>query len=132
MDTTLDTTLTVSPNQSLAVDGEGRKFDIEDEKIRLELVPPCFVTGMGRVLTSGAIKYDADNWMRGMAFRRVLGAMKRHLNAIEKGEDYDPESGELHAYHLACGTAFLSYYQSHYATYNQFDDRVFAPAEPRQ
>lgn len=107
------------------VDGGGHKNDEVDRKVRLELIPPCFTKGVGAVLTFGAEKYEADNWMRGIAFRRIIGGLKRHVLAIEEGEDRDPETGELHAYHAGCCLAFLAYYVEHPDQYAQFDDRVF-------
>lgn len=102
----------------------GRKDD--SEKNQLELVDPEFTEGVGRILTFGAKKYDAHNWMQGIVYSRVIGAIKRHTSAIERGEDIDPESGQLHAYHLACETMFLARFQSHPEWYGDLDDRAFA------
>ena len=55
-----------------------------------------------------------------MAWSKVLASLERHLNAIKKGEDYDSETGELHAAHLACNAHFLTAY---YKLYPQGDDR---------
>lgn len=101
----------------------GRKAD--GEKNRLELVDPEFVEGLGRILTFGARKYEAHNWMKGIEYSRIIGAIKRHTSAIERGEDIDPESGQLHAYHLACETMFLARFQSHPEWYENLDDRAF-------
>ncbi len=108
-------TLQSHPNDS------ARKFD--GEKTRLELVPPRFIEGIGEVLTFGAQKYDAHNWMKGLTYSRIIGAIKRHTLAIEMGEDYDPESGMLHAYHVATNLAFLSHFMEQGRT--DLDDRVF-------
>ena len=122
---------------SVAIDGGGVKNDAADHKTRLDLIPPCFTEGVGRVLTSGAEEkpmpdgtfgYGEDNWMRGIKFRRIIGGIKRHLLAIERGEDFDiglGGTGMQHAYHAGCGLAFLSHYIDHYASYLKFDDRVF-------
>ena len=75
---------------------------------------------MVRVLTAGSIKYAARNWERGMPWSSVIASLKRHLAAIEAGEDYDPETGELHAAHLACNVHFLTAY---YKIFPQGDDR---------
>ena len=115
----------VDTTVKFTVDGEGTKNDYKDQKNRLELIPPCFTEGVGRVLTYGAVKYEPDNWMRGIQYRRLIGGAKRHLLAIEQGEDKDPETGELHTYHLGCCIAFLSHYMENPAGYSTFDDRVF-------
>lgn len=83
-----------------------QKFDTQ--KNRLELVDPISIEGLAAVLTFGAQKYAADNWRNGLEYTRLIGAMKRHLSAFEKGEDIDPESGLPHIDHLGCCWMFLS------------------------
>lgn len=107
----------------------GRKDD--QGKNRLDLLPPGFVSGVGRVLTFGAQKYDAHNWMTGIDYSRLLAALHRHIwEGIAVGEDIDPESGILHAYHASCSLAFLGYFTENPAVYGEFDDRVFKPTHP--
>lgn len=101
--------------------GVGLKHD--DEKNRLDLIPPVATEGIGLVLTFGAKKYDAYNWAKGINYSRIIGAIKRHLLAIEKGEDTDSESGLLHADHIACNVAFLQTYMRYAERYKEFDDR---------
>ena len=75
----------------------------------------------------GAKKYARGNWMRGMSWNEVLDSMKRHIAAIEMGEDIDPDSGLPHIDHIACGAAFFSWYQNGPTKeqYAQFDDRMY-------
>ena len=89
-------------------------------KPRFDLVHPWAHEQMVNVLTAGAKKYVDRNWERGMAWSSVIASLKRHLSAIEKGEDFDPETGELHAAHIACNAHFLTAY---YKIYPQGDDR---------
>lgn len=89
----------------------GKKLD--DGKSRIDLVDAEFLEGLGDVLRFGATKYDAHNWRGGISYSRLLGAAYRHLGAINKGEDYDPESGMPHVYHLACCVMFLSWMMKH-------------------
>lgn len=89
-------------------------------KLRFDLVQPFAHQQMVQVLTKGAEKYAERNWERGMAWSNVIASLKRHLQAIESGEDYDAETGELHAAHLACNAHFLTAY---YKIYPQGDDR---------
>jgi len=84
----------------------GLKFDTD--KPRLELVDALATEGLAKVLTFGAKKYAANNWRNGIAYSRLLGGIERHLLAIKRGEDTDPESGLPHVDHLACGVMFLS------------------------
>lgn len=89
-------------------------------KLRFDLVHPYAHEQMVRVLTKGAEKYAPRNWEKGMTWSNVIASLKRHLQAIEFGEDYDAETGELHAAHLACNAHFLTAY---YKIYPQGDDR---------
>ncbi|MBU8921745.1 MAG: hypothetical protein KOO63_07995 [Bacteroidales bacterium] len=113
------------PKKKIEINGKGTKFDFRDKKTRLELLPPNFTEAIGKVLTYGAEKYDAHNWMQGMEFSRLIGAMKRHLEEIEFSEDWDPETAEQHTAHIGCCLAFLHYFIEHPEQYEQFDDRVF-------
>ena len=97
---------------------KGIRYD--QGKLRYDLVNPIAHEGMVDILTFGAQKYAARNWEKGMAWSKVIASLKRHLAEIEKGEDYDKESGRLHADHVACNAHFLSAY---YRIYPQGDDR---------
>jgi len=76
-------------------------------KPALDLIDPFFEMALGEVLTRGAIKYEPDNWRKGMALSKIMGGVLRHLNAIRRGEFIDPEWGFQHASHAACGVMFL-------------------------
>lgn len=58
----------------------------------------------------GPGKYADRNWERGYAYSLSIAAAHRHLNAIERGEDIDPETGTAHAicvrWHMATVRAF--------------------------
>ncbi len=56
-----------------------------------------------RVLVSGA-----NNWRGGISYSRLIAAALRHLFAVVRGEDLDPESGLPHVDHLGCCWMFLS------------------------
>jgi hypothetical protein len=84
--------------------GTGVKHD--QEKPQLGLLPIEAIEAVGRVMTFGAKKYDADNWRKGFLYRRVLGAALRHIFAFIRGEDCDTESGESHLAHAACCVLF--------------------------
>ncbi len=112
------------------VDGKGYKGSMDDDrKVPLTLVWPGFIRGVARVLRFGMRKYSRGNWMRGMSFSEVIDAMKRHIEAIERGEDIDPDSGEPHVDHIGCNAMFLDYYMNgpDAAKYKQFDDRLYKP-----
>lgn len=92
-------------------------------KIRMDLLEPFAMEQIGKVFTMGATKYAPRNWEKGMAWSKVISSLKRHLLAIEKGEDYDKESELLHAAHVSWNAlALLSYYK----IAPQYDDRNHA------
>lgn len=98
--------------------GEGLRFN--EGKLRYDLVHPWAHEQMVKILTKGSIKYKERNWEAGMRWSNVISSLKRHLAAIEKGEDFDIETGELHASHLACNAHFLTAY---YKIFPEGDDR---------
>jgi Domain of unknown function (DUF5664) len=85
---------------------QGIKYD--KEKPRFDLLDPKALQGLAEVLTFGAQKYAANNWRNGIEYSRLIAALMRHLNAIQDGEDIDPESGLPHIDHLGCCWMFLS------------------------
>jgi hypothetical protein len=86
----------------------GRKDD--SEKLRYDLVPVWAEQQAVKIFTMGAQKYGDRNWERGMQWSRLIAALKRHLAAFEVGEDYDPESGYLHAAHITANALMLTEY----------------------
>jgi Domain of unknown function (DUF5664) len=102
----------------------GIKFD--QDKTRMELLPPFAQEEIAKVLTYGARKYDPYNWAKGMPWTRVYGAALRHLNAFARGEDTDPETGLSHVAHAACNLMFLLEYERFHP---ELDDRYGKKAE---
>lgn len=96
------------------------KFDTD--KPMMDLVRPEFVQGVASVLTFGAQKYAAHNWTKGLDYSRLIAALKRHLAEIEKGNDFDEESGLRHVYHVGCCTMFLACFQEW--NREELDDRL--------
>jgi len=84
------------------------KFD--NEKNRLELIPPELLFEVGKILTMGSKKYNARNWEQGSDWSRYYAAAQRHLWSWFAGEDLDPESGENHLSHALCCITFLLTY----------------------
>jgi len=96
----------------------GTKHD--GSKLRMELLDAHALEGLAAVLTFGANKYAAHNWRNGLVYSRVIGALTRHLSALQRGEDIDPESGLPHIDHLGCCWMFLSNFMK---TRPDLDDR---------
>lgn len=90
------------------------KFQKHDSsKLRLELIEPEFIEGLGKILTFGAEKYEADNWKLAYSdsdIQRIKGSLLRHTFSYLKGEKLDPETKESHLYHIACNLMFLDYF----------------------
>lgn len=93
--------------QAATVIKEGVKHD--DTKPPMDLLDPSFLEGTATVLGFGAFKYERHNWRNGIQYSRLIAAAFRHLNAINAGEDTDPESGLSHAWHLSCCAMFLGW-----------------------
>lgn len=87
---------------------EGLRFD--EGKNRLDLIPPEWEWELGRVLTEGAKKYADRNWELGMDYSKVVGPLRRHLNAYLRGERIDPTDGTLHAAKVAWNALVLMTY----------------------
>ena len=90
---------------------DGIKHD--GEKIRMDLLPFEALEAVAEVLTHGARKYSDYGWqsMEGGERWRYLAAMLRHLAARERGEMRDPESGLLHAAHMAADALFILWFE---------------------
>lgn len=88
---------------------EGVKFD--QDKARLDLLPPELLFGVSEILAFGATKYGDRNWEKGMKWSRIFGALMRHMWAWWKGESADPETGKSHLWHAGCCIAFLIAYE---------------------
>lgn len=114
--------------------GKGGGLRFNQNKLRYDLVEPRAHRDMVKVMTYGATKYFDRNWENGLSWTSVIASLKRHLAAIELGEDYDfdpncdgcksgyceKHSGELHVANLACNAHFLNAF---YYTFPQGDDR---------
>lgn len=98
----------------------GSGLRLNEGKTRYDLNPVYAVEQMAKVMTKGSEKYAPHNWELGMAWSKCLASAKRHIAAIERGEDFDPETGLLHSAHAMTNMAFLTEY---YKIYPQGDDR---------
>ncbi len=98
-------------------------------KTRHDLVPAYAQEQYARVMTIGANKYAERNWEKGMAWSKVLASLERHLQAIKRGEDYDPETLVLHSAHIMCNAAFITEY---YKIYPEGDDRPHSYLNPKK
>jgi 5'(3')-deoxyribonucleotidase len=107
--------------------GGGLRFN--QGKARYDLIPAYAQHQYALVLTKGAEKYAERNWEKGMPWSKILSSLERHLYAIKRGEDYDPETGLLHSAHIMCNAAFLTEY---YKIFPQGDDRPLDYLKPKR
>ena len=91
-----------------APQAQGKKADTG--KPAMDLIDPWFVEDVAAVLTSGAMKYDKNQWQGGMAIGKALAAALRHTYAVLKGEYIDPESGNSHLAHATCELMFVHFF----------------------
>lgn len=88
---------------------EGIKHD--DDKLRMDLIPPEAMNALAEVLTIGAVKYGDRNWEKGIAWSRVFGATMRHIWSWFARQDLDQETRLSHLKHAFCNLAFLVTYE---------------------
>ena len=85
---------------------EGMKYD--SEKPYYSLIPPHALEETVKVLTFGAKKYSPGNWKKlNSAWSRYFAAAQRHMWALQRNEENDPESGYHHAAHAASCLLFM-------------------------
>lgn len=81
-------------------------------KVRYDLVAPWGMEQIAKVYTYGTIKYDDDNWWKGLRWKRdVLGCIFRHVWKWVRGEKWDDESGLHHLAHAAWNCIALMEYE---------------------
>ena len=107
----------------------GKANDSTDhaDKLKYDLIPPHALEELARVYTLGSTKYGDNDYLEGMGWRRVIGAMMRHLETFRKGESED-DDGFHHLAAVAWGAFTLM-------TYEEFrlgvDDRELVPYRSR-
>lgn len=88
---------------------KGVKYD--KGKPRFSLLPMQAVWGIIEVLEHGSAKYEDHNWIKVEdPCTRYADAMLRHLAALERGDQLDPDSDLPHAWHMACSAIMLGWH----------------------
>jgi len=79
----------------------------DGDKPEMDLIPPAFLEQTAAVLTYGAHKYAANNWMK-VERRRYVAALMRHLcRELRDPKGKDPETGLPHTAHIAANIAII-------------------------
>lgn len=103
----------------------GSKYN--SDKIQTELVDlDVMINETAKVLTIGAIKYDANNWKKGLPEEEIVGALLRHLIAYRSGQTIDLETGTDHRANMLCNMMF---WMNLYPLDNQTKDDYFQIAK---
>lgn len=89
---------------------------ISEGKSRVQDLDPLFLLEMGDVMTQGLTKYPNDsdgmpNWWKGGDYRGFVASVLRHALRLAAGEDFDTESGQSHAAHIAVDASFVRSWQ---------------------
>lgn len=100
----------------------GAKFD--GGKNRLDLIPPFPIWLVGLIWSMGAIKYDDNNWRKGIPYSRIIGSAWRHFLKWLLGEENDKESGLPHLAHVIWNMMVLLEFTF---THPEMDDRLQYP-----
>lgn len=110
------------------IDGGAAKFSqiAGYSKLPLWLVPGSLTRAAGRALMFGAVKYDSNQWRRGLKFSEVLSALERHVQDMKDGQMYAPDSALLHTDHIGANLAFLTHFLDN-AEYQPFNDLYVVP-----
>lgn len=105
--------------------GGGLRYS--EGKVRVDLIPPEWILGVGEVMTKGAEKYAERNWEDGMDWKFCYAAAMRHLLKFWNGADTDEETGLPHVAHAAWNCLALLTYMN---TYPEGDSRPTTKEEP--
>lgn len=90
----------------------GKKYD--SGKRRYDLVDLDVIGAIADILGFGAQKYGENSWQNlPNGEKRYFAALMRHLEAHQRGETVDPESGYPHIYHALTNAYFLTYFYNH-------------------
>lgn len=77
------------------------------------MMPYKVLNYLGDIYLYGCIKYDENNWRKGMSWGKLFGAFCRHSGQWHDGEDYDGESGMHHIGHSLWQLLGLRWYEKH-------------------
>ena len=101
-------------------DEPGKRFD--SGKIDYHLMPAPFLVELAKLYTGGAIKYDPENWRKGIAYSRMINWVWSHWLQWLCGIKKDPETGIHLCVVAAWNLASLYMYETHLDK-QEYDDR---------
>lgn len=93
--------------------------------LRYDYMPQLEVNeAYARVATHGAIKYETDNWIKGLPKSQIFGSLMRHCWKMMWGETYDKHSGLLHTDHILWNAVALTYFDARGTNDDRFPNRL--------
>lgn len=98
--------------------GTGAQRDTDEGKGTPSLISPVLIHRLGVLLAEGAKHYGADNWMKGMPYRRTVDSMIRHIFQWLAGD-----KAEDHLAAVCFGAMCLMTYESDKVLDQKLDDR---------
>ena len=109
--------------------GDDPKGSAGQLKTPMQFIPLNALGPVSEVMKGGAEKYGQNNWLTsdGVGLLTYKGAILRHLTAIDRGEDMDPESGQPHLAHIAASCLILLDAE---ANGKLIDNRVLVKPQP--
>lgn len=95
-------------------DERGSGARLNGGKVEFSLIPLIALESCARVFMYGRDKYSAWNWARGMPWLVPYDSLMRHMEAWQRGETNDEESGLPHLGHAMCNLVMLAFYAKFY------------------
>lgn len=84
----------------------------DNGKAPFHLIPAVWLAEFVKVWQIGEGKYGAYNWLKGMAYSRLIAAHDRHWNKWLRGQNEDQEDGQHHLISVAWCACVLWCYQA--------------------
>jgi hypothetical protein len=78
---------------------------------QIGFIDPVAMYELGKVAGMGMKKYSKYNYLKGYDWSLSYNALMRHMEQMWAGEDFDEESGLLHAVHAAWHALALASFQ---------------------
>ena len=92
-----------------------------EDKIRFDLIPPEALIELARVYEMGALKYEDENWRKGLPYSSSIRAINSHLTLWRSGQAVDADTGCHHLAQVAWNALTLLVYE---LTRSGTDDRI--------
>ena len=93
--------------------GTPKAMRFNTDKLGFSMIPFEARIELARVYSMGKIKYERDNWRKGMDWSACGDSLDRHYTLFLAGENIDPETGCHHLAQVAWNALTLMIYSMH-------------------